>query len=484
MRILVTGATGYVGSKLIPKLVKAGHQVTCMVRNRSRVSEHALVGARLVQADALNANSLLPVLDGIDVAYYLIHSMAGEKAGFAERDRHAARNFATAAKQAGVQRIIYLGGLTSQTSKVSLHLKSRHETGAVLREFGPPVTEFRAGIIVGNGSVSFEMIRYLTERLPVMICPRWVITRTQPIAIGNVLEYLLAALDVPESVGEIIEIGGATVETYRSMMLIYARTRGLRRWLLRVPVLTPRLSSYWLNLVTPIPAAIARPLIEGLRTEVVCTSASAKRLFPAICPMTYTAAVEAALERPVPDESLQHLFPENATHASVRREGLISDVRQASVNAPAEQVFAVLQGLGGKRGWLYANNLWQLRGWVDGLLGGVGMRRGNNCDGPLKTGDYVDFWRAEQVTCPRSLLLRAELKLPGRAWLQFLLSPEAKGQTRLSCWAWFEPRGLAGEIYWWLLYPIHYLIFRGMVRAIQTRSEHPFRFLAPACPES
>jgi uncharacterized protein YbjT (DUF2867 family) len=480
MRILVTGATGYVGSKLIPKLVKAGHQVTCMVRNRSRVSEHALVGARLVQADALNANSLLPVLDGIDVAYYLIHSMAGEKAGFAERDRHAARNFATAAKQAGVQRIIYLGGLTSQTSKVSLHLKSRHETGAVLREFGPPVTEFRAGIIVGNGSVSFEMIRYLTERLPVMICPRWVITRTQPIAIGNVLEYLLAALDVPESVGEIIEIGGATVETYRSMMLIYARTRGLRRWLLRVPVLTPRLSSYWLNLVTPIPAAIARPLIEGLRTEVVCTSASAKRLFPAICPMTYTAAVEAALERPVPDESLQHLFPENATHASVRREGLISDVRQASVNAPAEQVFAVLQGLGGKRGWLYANNLWQLRGWVDG----VGMRRGNNCDGPLKTGDYVDFWRAEQVTCPRSLLLRAEMKLPGRAWLQFLLSPEAKGQTRLSCWAWFEPRGLAGEIYWWLLYPIHYLIFRGMVRAIQTRSEHPFRFLAPACPES
>lgn len=204
--------------------------------------------ARLVEADALDANSLLPTLDGVDVGYYLIHSMAGDKAGFADRDRQAARNFATAAKQAGVQRIIYLGALTSQTSEVSLHLKSRHETGGVLREFGPPVTEFRAGIIVGDGSVSFEMIRYLTERLPVMICPRWVITRTQPIAIGNVIAYLVAALGVPESVAEIIEIAGATVETYRSMMLIYARARGLRRWLLRVPVLPPRLSSYWLNL--------------------------------------------------------------------------------------------------------------------------------------------------------------------------------------------------------------------------------------------
>ena len=478
MRILVTGANGYVGSKLVPKLVRKGHEVTCMVRNRARISDAAPAGARFVEADALNAADLAPALVGIDVAYYLIHSMAGDTAGFAQRDRDAACNFATAAKRAGVQRIIYLGGLTSQTSTASLHLKSRQETGAVLRQFGPPVTEFRAGIIVGNGSVSFEMIRYLTERLPVMICPRWVVTRTQPIAISNVLEYLVAALDIPESAGEIIEIGGASVEQYRTMMLTYARARGLRRWLLRVPVLTPRLSSYWLNLVTPISAAIARPLIDGLRTEVVCTSAAAARLFPAICPVSYSEAVGAALDRPVPDESFQHLLPENAGHASIRREGLISDVRQASVNAPAEQVFAVLQRLGGQRGWLYANILWQFRGWLDELLGGVGMRRGRSSDGPLKPGGYVDFWRVEQVICPRSLLLRAEMKLPGRAWLQFLLTPHDDGRTRLTCWAWFEPRGLAGEVYWWLLYPIHYLIFQGMVRAIQTRSEESFKALA------
>lgn len=486
MKILLTGATGYVGGQLLPRLQEIGHEVTCVVRDASRLSR-SLEPAHIVEADVLHPGSLPPVMQGIEVAYYLIHSMGGGAAGFEERDRRAAHNFGAAAKQAGVQRIIYLGGLSSQTSPVSLHLKSRQETGEVLRELGPAVTEFRAGIIVGNGSISFEIIRSLTERLPVMICPRWVMTRTQPIAIGDVLDYLVAALGVPESAGEIVEIGGASIETYRSMMLTYARIRGLKRWLLRVPVLTPRLSSYWLNLVTPIPAAITRPLIEGLKTEVVCTSESAARLFPEIIPMRYGAAVEEAISGTGPDESVSEMIgrpaphvapqlaPQLARHVALRRHGYICDVRQLVVNAPAAQIFSVLEGLGGKSGWPYANLLWQTRGWLDRWLGGIGMSRGRTGGATLQVGDGVDFWRVEEVAPGERISFRAEMKLPGRAWLQFALLAESRDRTRLSCYAWFEPRGLAGEMYWGLLYPIHVLIFRGMVRAIARKAEDNFR---------
>ncbi len=478
MKILITGATGYVGGQLLPKLLQSGHEVTCMVRDISRFNPN-LRGARVVEADVLQPGTLPQVLQGIEVAHYLIHSMGGGAEGFAERDRCAARNFAVAAKQAGVQRVIYLGGLTSQNSPVSLHLKSRQETGAMLREFGPPVTEFRAGIVVGNGSLSFEIIRCLTERLPVMICPRWVMTRIQPIAISDVLDYLVTALDVPESAGEIVEIGGASIETYRSMMLTYARIRGLKRWLLRVPVLTPRLSSYWLNLVTPFPASITRPLIEGLKTEVVCGSESAAKLFPGIIPMRYAAAVQEAVSGTGPDESIHEMIARDTPHVALRRRGYICDVRQLRVNAPAAQVFGVLQGLGGKSGWPYANTLWQLRGWIDRLMGGVGMSRGRTGGATLQAGDCVDFWRVEKIASGESILFRAEMKLPGRAWLQFSLLAESRACTLLSCYAWFEPRGLAGELYWSLLYPIHVLIFRGMVKAIARQSEKRSR-LQPA----
>jgi uncharacterized protein YbjT (DUF2867 family) len=465
MRILVSGATGYVGSRLILRLTASGHDVSCMVRDVSRVAPRIAESTRLVVADALQPESLAAAMQGIDVAYYLIHSMSAAGGDFQERDWHAAQNFARAAQQAGVRRIIYLGGLASETSQISQHLKSRHETGEALRKFGPPVTEFRAGIIVGNGSVSFELIRYLTERLPIMICPRWVVTRTQPIAIDDVLEYLVAALHSPESAGQVVEIGGATVETYRSMMLTYAHARGLRRWLLRVPVLTPRLSSYWLRLVTPIPTSIARPLIEGLRTEVVCRSNRAAELFPAIRPMSYAAAIEKTLARALPDDSLREAIPSRPAHVFVRRDGLLCDVRQVVADAPPKDLFSVITHLGGANGYLYANSLWRIRGWVDQCVGGVGMKRGPGRDA-LNKNDHIDFWFVQDLEIDRRLLLRAEMKLPGRAWLEFLLAPQPGGRTLVRCCAWFQPRGLPGELYWWILYPIHILIFRGMVQAI------------------
>jgi uncharacterized protein YbjT (DUF2867 family) len=449
-----------------------------MARDASRLQGRAWRSrVEVVEGDVLRPDSLTGVMRGVSVAYYLVHSL-GAGSDFSERDLRGARNFGSAAKSEGVQRIIYLGGLGNPATQLSAHLRSRHQTGDALRESDLPITEFRAGVIVGSGSLSFEMIRYLTERVPVMICPRWVYTRIQPIAVRNVLDYLIGALRVPESAGQILEIGGADVISYGEMLSFYAEVRGLRRWLLPVPVLTPKLSSYWVHFVTPIPATIARPLIAGLRNEIIVRDDRARRLFPSIQPFDYRTAVKLALEKldthaveSAWSDALSTSQGEAAPVTLASHEGMIIERRQIAVDAPADAIFRAFTGLGGSRGWLYMNWTWRIRGAVDRIFGGVGLRRGRRDADDIRVGEALDFWRVEAIEPGRLLRLRAEMRVPGKAWLQF----EVRVQDRdshplLTQTAFFAPKGLSGLAYWYLLYPIHGMIFRGMIRRLAKRA--------------
>ena len=388
----------------------------------------------------------------------------------------AADNFAQAAKAAGVQRIIYLGGLGNPDADLSKHLRSRQETGQALRATGIPVIEFRAGIVVGAGSISFEMIRYLAERVPVMISPRWVFTKTQPIAIRNVLDYLEGALATPIEGSQVLEIGGPAVLTYGEMLQGYAATRGLKRWIVPVPVLTPRLSSYWVHWVTPIPAAIARPLIEGLRNEVVVRDDRAREAFPEIEPIPYRQAVSEALANLKGkletswSDALVTSVGDIAPVELITEEGMIIERRILDLDLPDTAVYEAVTSLGGQQGWLYANWAWRLRGFVDRLIGGVGFRRGRRDQGSLRPGDALDFWRVEELIENRKMLLRAEMKLPGRAWLLFEIQPSGD-DCRLVQIAYFAPKGLAGFLYWYILYPVHRPIFSGLIRGIARQAE-------------
>jgi uncharacterized protein YbjT (DUF2867 family) len=471
--ILVTGATGYVGGRLVPRLLAAGQAVRCLVRDPARLQGRPwLRQVELCAGDLLEPDSLAAAMRGVDVVYYLVHSL-GSGGDFPQRDRAAAENCARAAKQAGAGRIIYLGGLGNPAEALSPHLRSRQETGEALRAAGVPVTEFRAAVIVGSGSLSFEMIRYLTERLPVMICPRWVFTRIQPIAIRNVLDYLVAALDSPDSAGRILEIGGQDVLTYADMMKGYAKVRGLRRSLIAVPVLTPRLSSYWVHLVTPIPAQIAQPLIRGLGNEVIVRDDAARRLFPEIRPLDYETAVRLALEK-MDSREVETAWSDALTSSQgdrkpvtlISTEGMIIERRQHHVAAPPDAVYRNFARLGGARGWLYMDWAWQLRGLLDRLFGGVGMRRGRRDPEDLRAGDPLDFWRVELVEPGRRIRLRAEMRVPGRAWLEFEARAARDGGTLLVQTAFFEPKGLLGLLYWYALYPVHSLIFSGLIRKL------------------
>ncbi|MDP3069404.1 MAG: SDR family oxidoreductase [Opitutaceae bacterium] len=469
--ILLTGATGYIGGRLLPLLVEEGWRVRCLARQPKHLAPRVPEGVEVVQGDLLDADSLSAALQGVEAAYYLVHSM-GAGGDFEEQDRRAAENFARAARAAGVQRIIYLGGLGEDEPDLSAHLRSRHEVGERLRAHGVPVIEFRASIIIGSGSLSFEMIRALVERLPVMITPRWLRVTAQPIAIGDVLAYLLAGLTVAHGGSSpIIGIGGPDRVSYGELMREYARQRGLRRWLIPVPLLTPRLSSLWLGLVTPLYARVGRKLVDSLRHPTVVRDASAQRLF-SLKPVGVREAIARALRNE--DSRFAQTRWSDAWSAGAgaprswggaRFGNRLVDSRSRLVAASPDKVFAAVERIGGGTGWYYANWLWTVRGWLDLLMGGVGMRRGRRDPERLGAGDTLDCWRVESVQRGRLLRLAAEMKLPGRAWLEFEVVPEGNG-ARLRQTATFDPLGLWGLAYWYGVWPLHQLVFAGMLRGL------------------
>ncbi len=475
MRILIVGASGYVGGRLVALLAADGHQLRLASRDPRGLKER-FPGADVVRVDLLDPSTLPQALDGVDTAYYLAHSMAGGDGDFRDRDLRAARAFGVAAREAGLRHIVYLGGLGDPASGLSPHLASRQQTGAELASHGVPVTEFRAAIIIGSGSASFELMRSLVEHLPVMITPRWVRTRCQPIAVRDVLDYLRAAVGHPERAG-VVEIGGPDVLTYEEMMQTYARLRSMRRLMIPVPVLTPRLSSYWCNLVTPVPASIARPLIEGLRNEVVVRDPRPAEAF-GVTTSDYETAVRRAIERRDRHDVETTWFDSLGLPGrpdldqDANREGMLIDRQRIRVQAAAERVYAEVTRLGGEAGWPTGRVLWRVRGLLDRIVGGPGMRLGRRDPLRVRIGDAVDFWRVEEVRPERLLRLRAEMRVPGRAWLQYEIEPTDDG-CRLVQTALFEPRGLSGRLYWYLLLPVHLLIFRGTIRELARRAEEP-----------
>lgn len=461
-KVLVTGATGYIGGRLVTALLQKGYGVRVLVRDISRIEGRPWSGkVEAAEGDLLKPETLRDALSGIDAAYYLVHSMQGG-GGYMERDRISAENFVRAGKH--LTHVIYLGGLFPEAENVSEHLRSRHETGAILRA-GLPVTEFRAGPIIGSGSASFEMVRYLTERLPVMTAPRWIENEVQPVSVGDVLKYLTTALERGPS--GVVDVGGDTL-TFREMMEGYARVRGLKRRIITVPVLAPRLAALWVGLVTPISNSLAVPLIEGVIHPVVGNTARARELFPEITPLSYEQSVELALRRVLEGKTETRwsgALGEGSSYSVSDSQGLISERRSMYVDRTPSEVFDTFTSLGGDRGWLVWNSAWRLRGFLDKLSGGPGLRRGRRHPRELLPGETVDFWRVEEVTRPALLRLRAEMNLPGRAWLEWRAMPEGRG-TRLVQNALFAPTGLWGALYWRSVYPLHKLIFDDLIEAV------------------
>ncbi|MBO4253939.1 SDR family oxidoreductase [Streptomyces griseorubiginosus] len=478
---LVTGATGYIGGRLVPELLAAGHRVRCLARSPGKLRDHPWAGrVEVVRGDVTDAESIAAALRGVDVAYYLVHAL-GTGEDFEETDRRAARMFGEAARAAGVRRIVYLGALTPSgvvERELSPHLRSRAEVGRILLDSGVPTTVLRAAVVIGSGSASFEMLRYLTERLPVMITPSWVRTRIQPVAVRDVLRHLVGSARVPADVSRAFDIGGPDVLTYREMMLRYAAVAGLpRRIIVPLPVLTPGLSSHWVGLVTPVPAGIARPLTESLRHGVVCHERDIVRYAPGPPgrPIGFDEAVRLALQRvrearvatrwssaSVPGAPSDPL----PTDPDWAGGSLYTDQREVLVDGSPEALWRVIEGIGGDNGWYSFPLAWAVRGRLDRLVGGVGLRRGRRDAARLRAGDSLDFWRVEEIEPGRLLRLRAEMRLPGLAWLEMRAGTCPDGRTRYVQRALFHPHGLLGHAYWWSVSPFHAVVFGGMARNI------------------
>jgi uncharacterized protein YbjT (DUF2867 family) len=477
--ILVTGATGYVGGRLVPKLLEAGYRVRALGRSIAKLkgrpwSTHPLV--ELAAGDVLDKESLLKALSGCWAAYYLVHSMNADPKGYTETDRRGAETMVEAASQSELTRIIYLGGLGGQdVDQLSDHLRSRHEVARILQAGPVPTTFLRAAMILGTGSASFELLRYLADRLPVLLAPKWLNTPVQPIGIRNVLNYLQGCLEHDEVLGQVFDIGGPEVVTYRQLFRIYAEEAHLpRRWMIPVPFLTPRLSSYWIHLITPIPSSIARPLTEGLRNPVICRDTRIRAVIPQEL-LSCRETIRLALER-IEQEQIDTCWMDAG--AVVPQEwyycgdsqyagGTILELGyRIQIQAGPEEVWKPIAAIGGRTGWYFGQSLWKIRGWMDSLVGGSGFRGGRRHPTQLNPGDALDFWRVLEVEPPYHLILVAEMKLPGEALLEFKLKPLPGGMTELIQLSRFLPKGLFGILYWYLFDPFHRILYPNLLRAI------------------
>jgi uncharacterized protein YbjT (DUF2867 family) len=483
-KALVTGATGYVGGRLVTQLLAEGFDVRVMARHPEKMRDYPWISqVEVVKGDAEDAPSLHKVLSGIEVAYYMLHSLS-EHDGYEIIETRMATNFGKVAKQSGVKRIVYLGGISPANSKLSIHLESRRNTGEILRNSGVPTTELRAAIILGSGSASFEMLRYLTERLPFMITPKWLNNRVQPIAIRDVLHYLVKAGQETTDQSHIGDIGGPDVMYYKEMMQRYAKVAGLRpRTIVTVPVLTPRLSSHWVSLVTPVPRRLALPLVDSLVNEVVVSEELDVRKFlpePENGLLDFNTAVEYALNK-VRNQDVQTRWSSASVPGAPSEPlptdpdwsggSLYVDLREQETTATPENLWKVIEGIGGKNGYYSLPFLWEIRGLFDRLIGGVGLRRGRRDPEHLYVGETVDFWRVEQCDRGQLLRLRAEMKLPGLAWLELIVDHTENGKTLFRQRATYRPSGLFGHIYWWAVAPFHVFVFGFMVRRIPAKAE-------------